>query len=192
MRRRVVRNAIYDGGGAALRPGKTYGLPSLRSCYSSRISTHRGANGTRCARSAFVRSDVVARKLPASCRERPPFLDCLDRQCGVGSCAQPMPRPRRGALLSNPSLQEGGRADEEARAARATCPADLRGEEAAMSIGANSLLVERPKCPIPADDIHLNLCENLCEKIRPKSTKIEEIGKNLLNGTYLISTTCWF
>ena len=26
-------------------------------------------------------------------RERPPVLDCLDRQCGVDSCARPMPRP---------------------------------------------------------------------------------------------------
>ena len=33
------------------------------------------------------------------------------------------------------------------------------------------------------------LCVNLCEKILPKSTKIEKIGKNLLNGKSAISTT---
>ena len=33
-------------------------------------------------------------------RERPPFLDCLDRQCGVASCAQLMPLPRGVAPVS--------------------------------------------------------------------------------------------
>ena len=42
-------------------------------------------------------------------RERPPLLDCLDRQCGVGSCARLMPRPPGVAPVSrNPCRKVSG------------------------------------------------------------------------------------
>ena len=90
-----------------LRMNKLRFVPIGRRTSDNEVDVHGNASLCCCIRCGFGPS--VAPAVPIRGHRRwtgaPPLWDCLDRQCGVASCAQPMPRPRGVAPV--PSIPEG-------------------------------------------------------------------------------------